>query len=72
MILKNKAENPTHAIFGIATDGTIINAPISKFPHGLIAGATGSGKSVMINTILISVMTIAHPDEVKFLIIDPK
>lgn len=72
MILKNKAENPTHAIFGIATDGTIINAPISKFPHGLIAGATGSGKSVMINTILMSVMTIAHPDEVKFLIIDPK
>lgn len=72
MKLKNKAKNPTHAIFGIATDGEIINAPISTFPHALIAGATGSGKSVFINSALISMMAVAHPDEVKLIIIDPK
>lgn len=72
MKFKNKAKNPTHAIFGVATDGTIINAPISTFPHALVAGATGSGKSVFINSALISMMAIAHPDEVKLIIIDPK
>src|SRR5690625_6724100 len=41
-------------------------------PHGLIAGATGSGKSVCINTILISLLYKASYDEVKFLLIDPK
>lgn len=41
-------------------------------PHGLIAGATGSGKSVCINTILVSLMFKASPDEVKMLLIDPK
>lgn len=72
MKLKNKAKNPTHAIFGIATDGEIINAPISTFPHALIAGATNSGKSVFINSALISMMAVSHPDEVKLIIIDPK
>jgi len=72
MKLKNKAKNPTHAIFGVATDGSIINAPISTFPHALITGTTGAGKSVFINSLLTSVMAVAHPDELKLIIIDPK
>lgn len=72
MKLKNKAKNPTHAIFGVATDGTIIHAPISTFPHALITGTTGAGKSVFINSLLTSMMAIADPQEVKLIIIDPK
>src|SRR5699024_7192285 len=45
---------------------------IGEMPHGLIAGATGSGKSVCINTILLSLVYKANMDEVKFLLIDPK
>ncbi len=52
--------------------GSITLADIAKMPHGLIAGATGSGKSVCINTILTSILYKATPDEVKLLLIDPK
>lgn len=72
MKLKNKAKNPTHAIFGVATDGSIIHAPISTFPHALITGTTDAGKSVFINSLLNTVMAVAHPDELKLIIIDPK
>ena len=72
MKFTNKAKNPTHTIFGKATDGTNIEAPISTFPHALITGATGSGKSVFINSLLTIMMAVSHPDEVKLIIIDPK
>ena len=52
--------------------GNIITTDISKMPHLLIAGTTGSGKSVCINSILLSVLYKATPDEVKLLLIDPK
>ncbi len=52
--------------------GKIIISDIAKMPHLLIAGATGSGKSVCINTIIMSILYKAHPDDVKLIMIDPK
>ena len=52
--------------------GNVVVTDIAKMPHGLIAGATGSGKSVCINSIIISLLYKAAPDEVKLLMIDPK
>ncbi|MCR5271675.1 MAG: DNA translocase FtsK [Lachnospiraceae bacterium] len=52
--------------------GKIVFADIAKMPHVLIAGATGSGKSVCINTIIMSILYKAKPNEVKLIMIDPK
>ncbi|MBN2795868.1 MAG: DNA translocase FtsK [Clostridia bacterium] len=52
--------------------GKPIIADLAKMPHTLIAGATGSGKSVCVNTIITSILLNSKPDEVKFLMIDPK
>ncbi len=52
--------------------GNAIITDIAKMPHGLIAGATGSGKSVCINSIIVSLLYKASPDDVKLLLIDPK
>ncbi|KIL47271.1 hypothetical protein KP77_23760 [Jeotgalibacillus alimentarius] len=57
---------------GLDIEGKPVITDISKMPHGLIAGATGSGKSVCINSILISLMYHSSPDDVKMLLIDPK
>ncbi|WP_245728891.1 DNA translocase FtsK [Thalassobacillus cyri] len=67
-------ENPSPLTVALGLDigGTPVVTNLQKMPHGLIAGATGSGKSVCINTILISLLYKAHHEEVKFLLIDPK
>ncbi len=57
---------------GIDVAGKPIVADISKMPHTLIAGATGSGKSVAINAFMSSILFRASPDEVKFILVDPK
>jgi S-DNA-T family DNA segregation ATPase FtsK/SpoIIIE len=57
---------------GLNIEGTPLITNIQKMPHGLIAGATGSGKSVCINTILVSLLYKANYEDVKFLLIDPK
>lgn len=63
---------PLEVILGVNLSNEVIVADINKMPHGLIAGATGSGKSVCIDTILMSLLLKAHPDEMKFILIDPK
>ena len=57
---------------GKTIDGEVKVADIAKMPHLLIAGATGSGKSVCINSLLISILYKAHPKDVKLILIDPK
>jgi S-DNA-T family DNA segregation ATPase FtsK/SpoIIIE len=60
--------------FAVGKDigGNIMVSDIAKMPHLLIAGATGSGKSVCINTLIMSILYKARPDEVKLIMIDPK
>lgn len=57
---------------GLTITGEPVLMDLAKMPHVLIAGATGSGKSVCVNTFILSVLLRAKPDEVKFLMIDPK
>ncbi|MEC1022489.1 DNA translocase FtsK [Bacillus paralicheniformis] len=64
--------SPLTAALGLDISGKPVVADLKKMPHGLIAGATGSGKSVCINTILVSLLFKAAPSDVKLLLIDPK
>jgi S-DNA-T family DNA segregation ATPase FtsK/SpoIIIE len=65
---------PSKLTFALGKDiaGVPKLADLSKMPHLLIGGATNSGKSVCLNSLIISIMSRAHPDEVKFSLIDPK
>ncbi len=65
-------ESPLAVAMGLDISGKPIVTDLQKMPHGLIAGATGSGKSVCINAMLVSLLYKASPDEVKLLLIDPK
>lgn len=67
-----KFESPLAMALGKDISGKPIIADMSKMPHLLIAGSTGSGKSVCVNTLINSILYKAKPDEVKFLLIDPK
>lgn len=65
---------PSNIAFAVGKDiaGKVVVTDIAKMPHMLIAGATGSGKSVCINTLIMSILYKAHPDDVKLIMVDPK
>lgn len=71
---KEFKEFPSNLAFAVGKDiaGQTVVADIAKMPHMLIAGATGSGKSVCINTLIMSILYKAHPDDVKLIMVDPK
>lgn len=59
-------------LLGKAVNGDYVMSDLAKMPHCIIAGATGSGKSVCINTIVMSILLNAKPDEIKLIMVDPK
>lgn len=65
---------PSNIAFAVGKDisGQVIVADIAKMPHLLVAGATGSGKSVCINTLIMSILYKANPNDVKLIMVDPK
>ena len=67
-----KSESKLTLAIGKSTNGEIATLDLAQMPHLLIAGTTGSGKSVCMNTILASILYQSTPDEVKFVIVDPK
>lgn len=66
------AQSRVTTCLGMDVAGNPVYLDIAKMPHLLIAGTTGSGKSVCINSLIISILYKARPDEVKFILIDPK
>ncbi|MGA8165632.1 MAG: DNA translocase FtsK [Waddliaceae bacterium] len=67
---ENKFQIPV--LLGKRVNGEYVIEDLSRMPHLIIAGATGSGKSVCINTIIMSILMTSKPDEIKFLMVDPK
>jgi S-DNA-T family DNA segregation ATPase FtsK/SpoIIIE len=68
----NRSHSKLFLALGQDLAGTPIYGDLTRMPHLLIAGTTGSGKSVCINSVIVSILLRAHPDEVKFIMIDPK
>ena len=65
-------ESPLAIALGVSVDGTPISGDLTQMPHLLIAGTTGSGKSVCVNAIINSLIAVNSPDIVKFIMVDPK
>lgn len=70
-VFKNH-QSPLSVAMGLDIGGNPVIADLQNMPHGLIAGATGSGKSVCINSILLSLLYKSSPEECKWMLIDPK
>lgn len=68
----SKNSTPLNLALGVTISGKPVFADLSEMPHLLIAGSTGSGKSVCVNTIIASILYQARADQVKFVMIDPK
>ena len=66
------SSSPISFAVGKDISGKVVVSDIAKMPHLLVAGATGSGKSVCINTLIMSIIYKADPDEVKLILVDPK
>ena len=73
-VLETCQKNNSKLIVGLGKDiaGKVVTMDLSKMPHLLIAGTTGAGKSVCINTIITSILFRTTPEEIKFILIDPK
>ena len=69
---QTKPDNLLEIPLGKAVNGTARSFDLSKMPHLLVAGSTGSGKSVAVNGIIASILMKARPDQVKFMMVDPK
>ena len=67
-----ESSSPLSVAVGLDISGNAIVTDLRKMPHGLVAGSTGSGKSVFINSVLISLLYKSHPSDVRLLLIDPK
>ena len=65
-------DSPLAIALGMSVDGTPISADLTQMPHMLIAGTTGSGKSVCVNAIINSILATNSPETVKFIMVDPK
>ena len=68
----NNSKSKLSCVLGRDISGEVVVTDLAKMPHLLIAGTTGSGKSVCVNSLLMSILYKATPDEVKILLIDPK
>lgn len=68
----SRVSSPLNLALGVTISGKPVFADLSEMPHLLIAGSTGSGKSVCVNTIIASILYQARADQVKFVMIDPK